>query len=188
MSAEVRLARTDELTPAELDALHDLCRTAFEQPGATRDPAGLGFTDDDWAHACGGVHAFVNEDGLPIAHGSVVERDIHVGGVPLRTGYVEAVATRSDRRGRGLGTAVMRALGEEVRAGFELSALDTSLHSFYARLGWERWCGPTFVRTDDGLVATTEEDGYVMILRTPSTPPLDLDAPISCEWRPGDVW
>ena len=128
------------------------------------------------------------EDETPVAHGSVVERELHAAGVALRAGYVEAVATRSDRRGRGLGTAVMRALGGEIRARFELGALDTSLHGFYARLGWERWRGPTFVRTDDGLVATTEEDGYVMILRTPSTPSIDLDAPISCEWRPGDVW
>lgn len=188
MSVEVRLARTEELAPGEVDALHDLCRRAFEEPGATRDPAGLGFTDDDWAHALGGVHAFVIEGGIPVAHGSVVERDLHVGGVPLRAGYVEAVATRSDRRGLGLGTAVMRALGERIRAGSELGALDTSLHRFYARLGWEPWRGPTFVRTDDGLVATPEEDGYVMILRTPSTPAIDPDAPISCEWRPGDVW
>jgi aminoglycoside 2'-N-acetyltransferase I len=161
---------------------------AFEEPGATRDPAGLGFTEDDWDHVCGGVHAFVTEDGAPVAHGSVVERELHVGGVPLRTGYVEGVATRRDRRGRGLGTAVMLALGDEIRARFELGALDTSLFGFYARLGWERWRGPTFVRTDDGLAPTAEEDGYVMILRTPRTPALDLDVPISCDWRPGDVW
>ncbi|HEU4355331.1 MAG TPA: GNAT family N-acetyltransferase [Actinomycetota bacterium] len=188
MSVRIRRARTDELTPDELDALHRLCRTAFADPGATRDPADLGFTAEDWAHACGGVHAFAVEDGVPTAHGSVVERELHVAGVALHAGYVEAVATRSDHRGRGLGTAVMRALGVEIRARFELGALDTSLHGFYARLGWEPWRGPTFVRTDDGLVATTEEDGYVMILRTPSTPRIDLDAPISCEWRPGDVW
>jgi len=27
-----------------------------------------------------------------------------------------------------------------------------------------------------------------MVLRTPSTPALDEAAPISCDWRPGDVW
>lgn len=188
MTPDVTLARTDELSPGALDTLHQLCRTAFEEPGATRDPAGLGFTADDWAHACGGVHAFVTEAGAPVAHGSVVQRELHVGGVALHAGYVEAVATRADRRGRGLGTAVMHALGDEIRARFELGALDTSLHGFYARLGWERWRGPTSVRTDDDPVATPEEDGYVMVLRTPSTPALDLDAPISCEWRPGDVW
>jgi aminoglycoside 2'-N-acetyltransferase I len=35
---------------------------------------------------------------------------------------------------------------------------------------------------------TPEEDGGILILRTPMTPPLDLTAALSCEWRPGDVW
>jgi hypothetical protein len=28
----------------------------------------------------------------------------------------------------------------------------------------------------------------VMILRLPCTPPLDLDAPLSAEWREGELW
>jgi hypothetical protein len=35
---------------------------------------------------------------------------------------------------------------------------------------------------------TPDEDGFVMILTTPTSPALDLDLPLSCEWRPGDVW
>jgi len=35
---------------------------------------------------------------------------------------------------------------------------------------------------------TPDEDGYIMVLTTPTTPQLSLEAPISCEWRPGDVW
>ena len=38
------------------------------------------------------------------------------------------------------------------------------------------------------MIGTPEEDGLVMAC-TPTTPSdLDLDAPISCDWRPGDVW
>jgi aminoglycoside 2'-N-acetyltransferase I len=45
------------------------------------------------------------------------------------------------------------------------------------------------VRAPNGEQRTPDEDGYVMILRTASTPAdLDLEAPISCDWRPGDVW
>jgi hypothetical protein len=40
----------------------------------------------------------------------------------------------------------------------------------------------------DGERPTLEEDGYIMFLRTALSPPLDADEPISCEWRPGDVW
>jgi aminoglycoside 2'-N-acetyltransferase I len=186
VSADVLLARTGDLSAAELAALHQLCARAFEI--VLDDGARLPFPDVAWDNACGGSHAIVTEDGVPVAHGSVVPRELHVEDRALRTGYVEAVATRSDRRGRGLGTAIMRALSAEIRARFELGALDTSVHGFYERLGWERWLGPTFVRTEAAVVATPEKNGSVMILRTRSSPRLDLEAPISCEWRPGNVW
>ena len=59
---------------------------------------------------------------------------------------------------------------------------------FYERLGWRRWAGPTYVRTDAGLVRTAEDDGNVLVRLTPASPDLDLSAPLSCEWRSGDVW
>jgi aminoglycoside 2'-N-acetyltransferase I len=75
-----------------------------------------------------------------------------------------------------------------IRERFELGALGTGSHGFYERLGWLTWMGPTSVRTANGPRRTPDEDGYVMVLPTPASPPLDLTAPISCEWRPGDVW
>jgi aminoglycoside 2'-N-acetyltransferase I len=78
-----------------------------------------------------------------------------------------------------------------VRAGFELGALGTGRFSFYERLGWERWRGPSYVRTPEGERATPDDDGALMVFRTPATPTdplLDLDARISCDWRSGDVW
>lgn len=144
---------------------------------------------EDWDHALGGTHFLIEEDGNPVAHASVVERELLAGGRVLRTGYVEAVATRPDRRGRGFGTRVMEAATEHIKSTYELGALGTGEFDFYARFGWERWQGPTAVRTSTGVLRTPDEDGFVMILRTPSTPQdLDLAAVISCEWRSGDVW
>jgi aminoglycoside 2'-N-acetyltransferase I len=37
-------------------------------------------------------------------------------------------------------------------------------------------------------VRTAEEDGSVLVLRTPVTGTLDLTGPLTCDWRPGDVW
>ena len=48
--------------------------------------------------------------------------------------------------------------------------------------------GPTSVRTEMGLVRTPEEDGNVFLRLTPTSPELDLSAPISCDeygWRTG---
>jgi aminoglycoside 2'-N-acetyltransferase I len=169
------------LTTEEVDALHRLMAEAFA------DDEHGGFSADDWEHALGGTHFLAEVEGLIVGHASVVERDIRVGGRPLRTGYVEAVATAVERQRSGIGTAVMRAVAEHLD-GYELGALGTGSQAFYERLGWEIWRGPSSVRTVDGERATPEEDGYIMVLRTPLSPPLDLDDPISCEWRRGDVW
>ena len=146
------------------------------------------FTDDDWAHALGGVHVVLDVDGEIVAHAAVVERELRVADRPLRTGYVEAVATTPDRQGQGLGSLVMGEVNALIRERFELGALGTGSQGFYERLGWLTWQGPTFVRTAEGPKRTPDEDGGIMVLVTPSSPPLDLGAPLSCEWREGDVW
>ena len=107
----------------------------------------------------------------------------------VRAGYVEAVAVLPTRHGTGLGTAVMRALGEVIAREFELGALSTGEWRFYEGLGWERWRGPTWVRHPHGrLERSPDDDDSLMILRTPTSPPIDLFAPLTCDARPGDAW
>ena len=89
-------------------------------------------------------------DGEIVAHAAVVERELWMDDRPLRTGYVEAVATTPERQGQGLGSLVMGEVNAIVRDGFELGALGTGSNGFYERLGWVTWLGPTFVRTADG--------------------------------------
>jgi aminoglycoside 2'-N-acetyltransferase I len=128
-------------------------------------------------------------DGRIVSHAAVVERELHVDGRPLRTGYVEAVATLPGWQGEGLGSRVMRHVSDYLATTFELGALATSVQGFYERMGWLVWQGPTFVRTAAGVERTPDEDGGILVLRLPRTPPdLDLTASISCEWRAGDVW
>lgn len=175
----VRRAPTAKLTEREKVDLRAMLNRAFLPDD---------FDDDDWEHGLGGMHFLLEADGTIVAHASVVERELHAGGVPLRTGYVEAVATEPAVQGRGLGTRVMEEAGGWIRERFELGALGTGAFRFYERLGWRRWNGPTFVRTAEGDVRTPDEDGYVLVLPTPSSPSLDPSAPLSCEWRSGDVW
>jgi aminoglycoside 2'-N-acetyltransferase I len=146
------------------------------------------FTEDDWQHSIGGTHFIATVAGEVVCHASLVERALHVAGRPLRTGYVEAVATMPSRQGHGFGTAVMREVNALIAQDFELGALGTGSQGFYERLGWQIWRGPSSVRTATGDQRTPDEDGYIMALLTPSTLEIDLQAPISCEWRPGDVW
>lgn len=181
-SPRVRRLPTHRLTMSEIAEIRALLVAAFDKD------EGEAFTDDDWAHAIGGVHFILDVDGEIAAHASVVERELRVGGRPLRTGYVEAVATAPAHQRRSLGTLVMGDVRAYIRDRFELGALGTGRHRFYERQGWRTWAGPSAVRTADGDRPTPDDDGSIMVLVTPTSPPLDLGAGISCEWRPGDVW
>jgi aminoglycoside 2'-N-acetyltransferase I len=174
-----RLRTTGDLTPAERAALRALLDAAFAGD----------FSDDDWAHALGGLHATIEDDGALVAHASVVPRTLAAGGQVVRAGYVEAVAVLPSRQRSGLGTAAMRAIGDAIAHQFELGALSTGEWHFYERLGWQRWRGETWVRHPDSRrERTPDDDDSLMILRTPTTPPLDLTAPMTCETRSGDPW
>ncbi len=181
MSVRLRGLPTDLLTPDELRTIRALMDVAF----GTGEEA---FADEDWAHALGGQHFVLDLDGEIVSHASVVERVLEIGGRPLRTGYVEAVATAPAEQGRGHGSIVMEAATEHIRAGFELGALGTGRHAFYERIGWAMWRGPAFVRSPEGERRTPDDEGYILVLRTSSSPPFDLGEPIICDWRPGDVW
>ena len=95
------------------------------------------------------------------------------------------VATEPQFERRGFATAVMRVLAHAIRE-FDLGGLCPAETTLYTNLGWVFWQGPLFIRTHDGLLPTPEEQ--VMILRLPSTPPLDLTLPLSAEWREGELW
>jgi aminoglycoside 2'-N-acetyltransferase I len=182
LPSPVRRLRTADLGATGVREIRTVLEAAF---GADEDER---FTEDDWGHALGGWHFVLEAGGAIVAHAAVVERTIRVGTVPLRTGYVEAVAVRPDVQGRGHGTVLMADVGISIRDGFELGALGTGEHHFYERLGWRTWRGRSHVRVDGAIRPTPDDDGYIMVLETPTSPPLDLAAPITCEWRPGDVW
>ncbi len=178
----LRRLATAELAEAEIAVIRALLDTAF---GTDEDER---FTDADWDHAVGGVHFVLDLEGEIVAHASVVEREIHVDGRPLRTGYVEAVATDPDRQDQGIGSVLLADVTAWIRERFELGALGTGRHHFYERFGWQTWAGPSAVRTPDGLRRTPDDDAYILVLRTLASPPFELTARISCDWRPGDVW
>jgi aminoglycoside 2'-N-acetyltransferase I len=178
----LRVVLTEDVEPERWAEISALCETAFQEP-----PEAL------WNHLGQGVHVTVYVGSRLVAHAMLVDRVLWIGrdgGVPLDVGYVENVATLPDEQGRGHATAAMEAVARIIRDEYAIGALVTGSNAFYARLGWETWRGPTSVRMSDGEgIRSADEDGHVMILRTPRTPPdLDLDGPISVQWREVQSW
>jgi aminoglycoside 2'-N-acetyltransferase I len=176
--AELGVFRTTEASSSRLADIRRLMDVAFDG----------GFTDDDWEHTLGGWHVVMVEDDVVISHAAVVTRVLVAGTQPLRTGYVEGVATAKSKMGQGFGSHAMAIVTEIVRRDYEFGALGTGRHSFYERLGWERWQGPTFVQDGDELLRTEEDDNGIMVLRFGPSEEIDLAARLVCRSRSGDDW
>lgn len=175
MDLNIEVIRHDALTEAELKDIIELCTLAFEGP-----------MESFIVQHTGGAHVLAKQDGMLVGHASWVPRQLQPEGLPLlQTAYVEDVGIHPTVQGMGVGTAVMRRMAEEIK-GFEVGGLATGKFGFYARLGWEIWRGKTATRTAQGLLFN--EDEGLMILRLARTPSLDLDAMITVEWRPSEVW
>ena len=169
--------------------------TAYVEPPVLRTARALlddvfagEMTDADWEHALGGIHALAWEDGVLIGHASVIQRRLWLGGRALRTGYVEGVGVRADRRRRGVGAALMEPLEHVIRRAYDLGALGSTdmAMGFYAARGWQRWQGPSSALTPRGIARTPDDDGGIYVL--PVSVQLDLTAAIAADWRDADVW
>lgn len=146
------------------------------------------FTDADWDHALGGMHALIWYHGAIVAHGAVVQRRLIYRGTALRCGYVEAVAVREDRRGQGLAIAILDACEQVIRGAYPLGALSSSDRGrrLYTVRGWLPWRGPTSVLAPVGPTRTPDDDGSVFVL--PVGISLDTSAALTCDWRDGNIW
>lgn len=170
--------RADQLTSEQLAEIHALCKRAYAVYDV--DLEHLFQTLSDATHVIGWWGSSI------VSHAMWVTRWLQPGNQPpLRTAYVEMVATEPEFQGRGFATALMRRLASAI-TDFDVGGLCPAQPTLYTKLGWVFWQGPLFIRTQDGLISTPEES--IMILRLPKTPPLDLTLSLSAEWREGELW
>ncbi|MFJ2934344.1 GNAT family N-acetyltransferase [Streptomyces sp. NPDC087219] len=175
----VRIAPTHELGADRLRSVRELLDTAFDGD----------FSDDDWDHTLGGVHAWIeDEDGIA-AHGAVVMRRALHGGRSHRVGYVEGVAVRADLRRRGLGGDVMAGLERVIDGAYAFGALGASDAgaALYRARGWQVWGGRLEAMGPEGIVHLAEEEGYVFLRPAAGRALPDPAGALVFDWRDGDV-
>jgi aminoglycoside 2'-N-acetyltransferase I len=171
----VKAARADELAPDLRAMVLALCSRAY---GEELDRLFATFVNP--THVLGFV------GGALVSHAMWVTRWLQQGDGPwLRTAYVEMVATEPGHQRHGFATAVLRRLVSAISQ-YDLGALCPAEPGVYARLGWVYWRGPLLIRLGERLMPTPEE--RIMILRLAKTPLLDVDQPLSAEWREGELW
>lgn len=168
----------DQLASEQVVEIHALCNRAYAIYDVDLEPIFQTFTD--------ATHVIGWRGPAMVSHAMWVTRWLQPGDQPpLRTAYVEMVATEPQLQGRGFASAVMRRLASAIHD-FELGGLSPAEPMLYTNLGWVFWQGPLFIRTQESLLSTPDES--IMILRLPKTPALDLTLPMSAEWREGELW
>ncbi|MFF1648965.1 GNAT family N-acetyltransferase [Streptomyces sp. NPDC058240] len=177
--AILRTAHTSRLAPAALDEIRTLLDTAFEGD----------FSDDDWDHGLGGIHACVRDSSGLLAHGSVIQRRVIHLGRSYRIGYVEAVAVRADRRREGLGGRIMTALEEVVDGAYAFGALSASAAgaALYAGRGWRVWPGRIAVQARCGVERLPDEEGSTYVRGAAGRVLPAGSGTLVFDWRDGDV-
>jgi len=176
--ARLVVAHTAHLEPATLAAARSMLHEAFDGT----------FTDDDWEHCLGGVHAIVLEGDAPVAHAAVVQRRLLHRGRALRSGYVEGVAVRADRRGQGHAATAMDAVEAICAAAYDIAALGATDRAlgFYTARGWLPWRGTCSALTPDGIVSTPDDAESLFVF--PGDCEIDVGGEITCDYRPGELW
>lgn len=176
ISFRIERSSTADLSGSNLAAIIALCDAAFEEETGP------------YFGAIGPGEHLIGWDGPElVSHLMWVSRWLQPQGIePIRTAYIELVATTFAARGRGYATRLLEA-APPLLHGFDLAALSPATENLYLRLGWTFWRGPLSSRSNGAFTSTPED--RVMILRLPGTPhALDVDDPLSVEWRPGEVW
>ncbi|MEU7703049.1 GNAT family N-acetyltransferase [Streptomyces sp. NPDC015492] len=175
----VRTAPTHELGADRLRSVRELLDDAFDG----------GFSDEDWDHCLGGVHAWIEDEHGIAAHGAVVLRRARHRGRSHRVGYVEAVAVRTGLRRRGLGGAVMAALERVIDGTHAFGALGASDEgaALYRARGWRVWEGRIEAMGPEGPVRLAEEEGHVLLRPAAGRRLPDPAAALVFDWRDGDV-
>ncbi|AXI01949.1 GNAT family N-acetyltransferase [Aquirhabdus parva] len=186
---ELQVILASDLTSSDHQAIRDLCTRAYGEDV---------WCDYDYLNS---AYHVIGRDGVNIvSHALWVDRFLVVGqGVPLKTAYVEYVATEPTRQGQGLASQLLKFLIDYIQndelqfiepqvttSRYQLAALYPEDSEFYARLGWELWQGDLFIRQDQQLIATPDDE--VMIHRLVTTPNLSLADSLSAEWRIGELW
>jgi len=171
------ICRDHELTAQQHAAIRALLDAAFEND----------FADEDNDHANGGVRVIASDGDHIVGHAALVARTITIAGTPYTVGYVEGVGVLPERQGQGIGAQLMRRITDMAQRDYTVAMLSTGEYDFYAKFGWQRFVGQSYVDDHGTMTRTAEEDEGLMV-HTALHHLNQAGVTWVCDWRSGDVW
>ena len=185
----IKVIPAQQLTPIDLQSIQALCTRAFEEDV---------WCDYDYLKSA--FHVIGRVDNKIVSHGLWTDRLLIVDGqAPLKTAYLEYVATEPALQGQGLASQLLRFFIEYIQNDsllrtqlhidkpYQIAALAPEDSDFYQRLGWQLWVGDLAIRLEDGqTIATLDDD--VMVYRLACTPIFSVTGALSAESREGEWW
>ena len=140
-------ARTEDLSEETRITIIELCVEAHQEED---------FRNLFRYVSSGGWHFLAYQGEELICHALVTTRWLQPENhAPLKTAYLDAVATMPGMQGQGYGSALMSRLAEEIDSQYDIACLETDREAFYERLGWQTWRGPLAGRYGSSLIATS---------------------------------
>jgi aminoglycoside 2'-N-acetyltransferase I len=177
MTIMYRTVSDQQLDDTQHHAIRALLNVAFDHE----------FSDEDNDHAAGGVRVIAMDGAQIVGHAALVARSITIAGTLHTVGYVEGVAVLPSYQGQGIGAQIIRQITDMAQRDFVVNMLSTGETDFYAKFGWQRFVGQSFVDDHGTIVRTADEDEGLMLL-TSLHHLNQLGVAWVCDWRTGDVW
>lgn len=185
---DIQVIPAQQLTSTDQQWIEDLCARAFGEEVWC-----------DYGYLTSAFHVIGRYGDQIVAHALWTDRRLNVAShAPLKTAYVEYVATEPSFQGQGLASQLLRflinAIQNERLLGtplqhdepYQLAALAPENSDFYQRLGWELWLGNLSIRNEGQIIDTPDDD--VMVYRLAQTPKIAVTDQLSAEWREGELW
>lgn len=185
---DLQVTPAEQLVFRDFQSIQALCTRAFGEDVWC-----------DYEYLKSALHVIGRYEGQIVCHALWTDRLLSVAGrMSLKTAYVEYVATEPSMQGQGLASQLMRFLTEyiqddiairtqlHIHEPYQLAALAPEDSNFYQRLGWELWQGNLWIRQEEKMIATPDDD--VMVYRLARTPKFAVTEDLSAEWREGEWW
>lgn len=172
---EIQIKHTTELGLEEKRVIYEFLKEIYGE-----------YSEGDFSTCLGGLHIIAYENNEIVGHGALIQRQLVVNGKPLKAGYVESMAVRSDKQRQGIGKLLMLEINQLIKMTYQIGALSQSEEGegLYLNSGWIKMKPPFYEFTINGI----EKSDEISVMIYDLTNMLNVVSKLIIDCRIGDSW